>query len=91
MRVLMIGHPQLRNFLVNTTTDFLTSSTQVLTTTNIGMAIQKGQAISIMTNIGSPVRADRSVRDAEANMFACAAAKPLTPRVYPLRRKPSDY
>lgn len=45
---------QLRNFLVDTTT-FATDETQVLTESPYGLAIMKGQVISIMTNIGSPV------------------------------------
>ena len=47
---------QFRNFLVNGQTGWLKSNTTVLTTIHQGMAIQKGNVISILTNIGSPVR-----------------------------------
>ncbi|KAJ3482123.1 hypothetical protein NLI96_g7190 [Meripilus lineatus] len=43
-----------RNFLVNGTTNWLRSPAQVLTTTEHGIAIMKGDVISILTNIGSP-------------------------------------
>ncbi|KAG2149365.1 glycoside hydrolase family 13 protein [Suillus clintonianus] len=42
-----------RNFLVNTT-QWATTPTQVLTTSPYGIATLKGDAVSIMTNIGSP-------------------------------------
>lgn len=45
---------KLRNFLINTTTDWLTSEMEVLTTTDTGISILKGSVISVMTNIGSP-------------------------------------
>lgn len=44
----------LRNFLVSSTDNWLNSTTEVLTTTDYGLAIMKGPVISIMTNIGSP-------------------------------------
>ncbi|KAJ3528036.1 hypothetical protein NM688_g8046 [Phlebia brevispora] len=44
----------LRNFLINSTNDWLTSEMKILTTTNTGMAWIKGGVISIVTNIGSP-------------------------------------
>ncbi|KAI0798094.1 alpha-amylase [Abortiporus biennis] len=45
---------QFRNFLINSTSDWLQSRTDVLTTSDVGIAIQKGDVISILTNIGSP-------------------------------------
>jgi len=46
---------QLRNFLV-TTTDWAKQETNLMTTGPQGIAIMKGPVISILTNIGSPVR-----------------------------------
>jgi len=48
------GLNQIRNFLVNTTSDWVTSPAQILTTSTNGIAIMKGSVVSIMTNIGSP-------------------------------------
>ncbi|KDQ60585.1 glycoside hydrolase family 13 protein [Jaapia argillacea MUCL 33604] len=45
---------QLRNFLVNGTTGWLTSPVQVLTTSPNGISIMKGNVVSVLTNIGSP-------------------------------------
>ena len=45
----------LRNHLVNTT-DWAKQETQVMTTSPYGIAIMKGPVVTIMTNIGSPVR-----------------------------------
>ncbi|KAF8163067.1 glycoside hydrolase family 13 protein [Crassisporium funariophilum] len=44
---------QFRNFLVNTT-DWAKQGTQILTTSQYGIAIMKGPVISVVTNIGSP-------------------------------------
>ncbi|CCM03833.1 uncharacterized protein FIBRA_05982 [Fibroporia radiculosa] len=43
-----------RNFLVNGTTGWLKSQAEVLTTGPYGLAIMKGQVVTILTNIGSP-------------------------------------
>ncbi|TCD68229.1 hypothetical protein EIP91_011298 [Steccherinum ochraceum] len=46
---------QFRNYLVNNSTnDWLHSKVQVLTTDKHGLAIMKGEVVSILTNIGSP-------------------------------------
>ncbi|THH31745.1 hypothetical protein EUX98_g2435 [Antrodiella citrinella] len=46
---------QFRNFLVlNATGDWLHSDVQVLTTDEHGLAIMKGEVVSVLTNIGSP-------------------------------------
>ncbi|OBZ75401.1 Alpha-amylase 1 [Grifola frondosa] len=45
---------QLRNFLVNGTSNWLTSSIDVLTESKEGIAFMKGDVITILTNIGSP-------------------------------------
>lgn len=45
---------QLRNYLVQTS--WLNSTTQVLTTEPDGISIMRGNVITILTNIGSPVR-----------------------------------
>ncbi|KAG5637710.1 hypothetical protein H0H81_003474 [Sphagnurus paluster] len=45
---------QLRNFFINTT-EWLKQETQVLTTSPHGIAVMKGDIISVVTNIGSPV------------------------------------
>ncbi|KAF5391839.1 hypothetical protein D9757_001670 [Collybiopsis confluens] len=51
---------QFRNYLVNTTSStsapWVTAETQVLTTSQFGIAIMKGDVISILTNIGSPAQ-----------------------------------
>jgi len=44
---------QLRNFLVNTT-DWATQKTNVLTSDKNGIAFQKGEVVTILTNIGAP-------------------------------------
>lgn len=44
---------QLRNFFINTT-EWLKQETQVLTTSPHGIAVMKGDIISVVTNIGSP-------------------------------------
>ncbi|KAJ7632245.1 glycoside hydrolase family 13 protein [Roridomyces roridus] len=43
----------LRNFLINTT-DWATQPTNVLTSTDNGLAFQKGNIVTVLTNIGSP-------------------------------------
>lgn len=53
--VVVANKAQFRNFLVNTTS-WATQQAQILTTSTYGIAIMKGSVISIMTNIGSPVR-----------------------------------
>ncbi|KIK63779.1 glycoside hydrolase family 13 protein [Collybiopsis luxurians FD-317 M1] len=51
---------QFRNYLIsvtaNTSTPWTTAATQVLTTSQYGIAIMKGDVISILTNIGSPAQ-----------------------------------
>ncbi|KAF9459363.1 glycoside hydrolase family 13 protein [Collybia nuda] len=44
---------QLRNFLINNT-DWLLQETEILTSSPHGIAIKKGDVISVTTNIGSP-------------------------------------
>jgi alpha-amylase len=46
---------QLRNYLVGNT-NWAQSRTQVLHVTSQGIAIMKGSVVTILTNIGSPVR-----------------------------------
>lgn len=46
--------PQIRNYLTNQT-DWAKTPAQVLTTEPDGIAIMKGEVLSILTNIGSPV------------------------------------
>ncbi|RDB21011.1 Alpha-amylase 1 [Hypsizygus marmoreus] len=46
---------QLRNFMVNSTgTGWLKQATAILTTSPYGIAVMKGEIISVVTNIGSP-------------------------------------
>jgi len=59
---------QLRNFLVNTT-QWATSETTVLTASQYGIAFVKGDVISIMTNIGSPVSLPRESNRILAHMY----------------------
>ncbi|EJD02103.1 alpha-amylase [Fomitiporia mediterranea MF3/22] len=47
---------QFRNFLVNTS-DFATQPMKVLASNDAALAINKGNVISVVTNVGSPVRA----------------------------------
>ena len=42
------------------TTDWAKQETQLMTTGPEGVAIMKGPVISILTNIGSPVRASKA-------------------------------
>jgi alpha-amylase len=46
---------QLRNFFASGTSSWTTSQAKVLTVTSNEIAIMKGDVISVMTNIGSPV------------------------------------
>ena len=48
---------QLRNHLINTTDDWVTTQVQVLSETKEAIAFMKGDVITILTNIGSPVSA----------------------------------
>ncbi|KAI0665092.1 alpha-amylase [Cubamyces menziesii] len=45
---------QLRNHLINTTDDWVTTQVQVLSETKEAIAFMKGDVITILTNIGSP-------------------------------------
>lgn len=49
-----VGRLQIRNYLTNQT-DWAKTPAQVLTTEPDGIAIMKGEVLSILTNIGSPV------------------------------------
>jgi alpha-amylase len=68
----------LRNFLVNST-DWVKQETQVLTTSQYGIAVMKGDVISIATNIGSPpqngthiaVRSPYEPSTATTNILTC--------------------
>ncbi|KAF5373004.1 hypothetical protein D9758_001764 [Tetrapyrgos nigripes] len=50
----------LRNFLVNKT-EWATAEAQVLTSSQYGIAFQKGDVLSILTNIGSPPQNDTHI------------------------------
>jgi len=50
---------QFRNFLVKT--DWLKQETHILTTSPYGIAVMKGQVISVATNIGSPPRNNTNI------------------------------
>jgi len=52
---------QFRNFLVNASGDWLHSDTQILTSSPYGIAIMKGNVISVLTNIGSPPQNGTSI------------------------------
>jgi alpha-amylase len=56
---------QFRNYLVNSTANtsspWTTAETQVLTASQYGLAIMKGDVISILTNIGSPAQNDTHI------------------------------
>ncbi|KAH9901106.1 alpha-amylase [Cubamyces lactineus] len=45
---------QLRNHLINTTEDWVTTQVQVLSETKEAIAFMKGDVITVLTNIGSP-------------------------------------
>ncbi|KAG9318337.1 alpha-amylase [Chiua virens] len=51
----LLTPPQFRNFLVNHTS-WVNSSMQVLTFSNDSIAFQKGDVVSVLTNVGSPPR-----------------------------------
>lgn len=53
---------QLRNYLIAGQSGWLHSPTQLLTTSPNGIAIMKGNVISVMTTLGSPVRRFRFLR-----------------------------
>ncbi|KAJ7349293.1 glycoside hydrolase family 13 protein [Mycena albidolilacea] len=50
---LMTTLNQLRTYMINTT-DWATQKTNVITTNQNGIALQKGEVVSILTNIGAP-------------------------------------
>ncbi|KAI0637259.1 alpha-amylase [Trametes polyzona] len=45
---------QLRNFLINSTDEWVTSQVQVLSQTDHAIAFMKGDVVTVLTNIGSP-------------------------------------
>lgn len=45
---------QLRNHLINSTADWVTTQVEVLSQTDQGIAFSKGDVVTILTNIGSP-------------------------------------
>ena len=47
---------RLHQWMIKTDSDYLTQGNSILSTTTTGIAIQKESIISIITNIGSPVR-----------------------------------
>jgi alpha-amylase len=64
---------RLRQWMIKTDSDYLAQRTSILSTTATSIAIQKGSVISIITNIGSPVRDWRSFRDvADFNILLAA-------------------
>ena len=54
VNVALIKPLQFRNFLIGHT-NWVNSSMEVLTSTDVGIAILKGGIITVLTNIGSPV------------------------------------
>ena len=53
--------PQLRNFMINTTDSWATTPMQVLNYNDIGIVFQKGDIVTVLTNIGSPVSLSRAL------------------------------
>ena len=53
---MLTTHKQLRNFMINSTSDWITTPMEVLNTTPEGIVFSKGDITTILTNIGSPVR-----------------------------------
>lgn len=47
--------PQFRNFLIASHPDWVTSPSEVISTSPVGISTLKGNVISVMTAIGSPV------------------------------------
>jgi len=45
---------KLRNYMIKSSPDWLTSPSEVISTTPVGISIMKGSVVSIMTTIGSP-------------------------------------
>ena|SRR5258708_34278357 len=47
---------KLRQWMIEIDSNYLTQRTSILSTTTTDIVIQKGSVISVVTNIGSPVR-----------------------------------
>lgn len=47
---------KLRQWMIEIDSNYLTQRTSILSTTTTDIVVQKGSVISIVTNIGSPVR-----------------------------------
>ena len=58
---------QLRNFMINTTSSWVTTPMEVLSSTDNGIVFMKGDIITILTNIGSPVSASTQHSAASAH------------------------
>jgi alpha-amylase len=48
---------RLRQWMIKTDSNYLTQRASILSTTTTDIVVQKGSVISVITNIGSPVRA----------------------------------
>lgn len=51
----MLNFPQIRNYLIKSSPDWLTTPSEVISTSPVGISIMKGNLVSVMTTIGSPV------------------------------------
>lgn len=68
----------MRNFLINSTTDWVTNQVQVLSQTNDGIAFMKGDVITVLTNIGSPVSISDLIRCIYLTLTLCIRYSPRT-------------
>ena len=80
----------LRQWMIKTDNTYLTQRTSILSSTVTGIAIQKGSVISVITNIGSPVRHWRSFRGV-AEFGVLLAAKYQHARLYSLQVQRSNH
>lgn len=66
--------------MIETDSDYLAPGTSVLSTTATSIAIPKGSAVSVITNIGSPVgnrRLFSEVADIDVLFFASKYQRPV--------------
>jgi alpha-amylase len=81
---------KLRHWVIKTDSNYLTQRTSILSTTATDIIIQKGPVISVMTNIGSPVRDRQSFRNV-ADFYISLATKCQRARLYTLRAQRTNY
>lgn len=81
---------KLRQWMIQTDSSYLTQRTSILSTTATDIVVQKGYVISVITNIGSPVRNERSFHKF-ADPYVHVAAKSQRGCLHSLRAQRADH